>query len=278
MRIGHTGLTWGIPGDVEQAYREVAELGFLGFETFGTTILEWNSKPGGYKTLVDRYGIPTVAAYCTGTWIDPATEQQDFVEVRRIADALKELDGHTLVLQAGSRPDVGYTADQFKRLADALNKVGDYGRSIGLIAGIHPHTQTAVETREDIDAILQLLDAALVGFAPDTGQIAKGGSDILDVMRTYRQYIRHVHLKDWSGKYELDEQDKEIDATGYLNYEPIGNGVLPIPKILDLVPEEVWVTVELDREPQAPHSPYEAAAISRRYLGQILGNRVDWKH
>ena len=47
MKIGHTGITWGIPGDVEQAYRETAELGYLGFETFAKTIQEWNQKPGG---------------------------------------------------------------------------------------------------------------------------------------------------------------------------------------------------------------------------------------
>ena len=28
MNIGHTGITWGIPGDVEQAYRDTAELGY----------------------------------------------------------------------------------------------------------------------------------------------------------------------------------------------------------------------------------------------------------
>lgn len=39
MKIGHTGITWGIPGDVERAYRDVAELGYLGFETFGEIIL-----------------------------------------------------------------------------------------------------------------------------------------------------------------------------------------------------------------------------------------------
>ena len=31
MKIGHTGITWGIPGDVEQAYRDTAELGYQGF-------------------------------------------------------------------------------------------------------------------------------------------------------------------------------------------------------------------------------------------------------
>jgi inosose dehydratase len=279
MKIGHTGITWGIPGDVEQAYRETAELGYLGFETFAQTIVQWDEEPGGYQALVDRYGIPTGAAYCNKTWIAPETAAEEMEAARREADALKGVDGDTVVLQAGLRPDGGYTGDQLRRLAEALNEFGSHCRSIGLTTGLHPHTGTAIETREDIDTILGLLEPGLVGFAPDTGQIAKGGSDILEVMRTYRERITHVHLKDWNGAYDHDAEGKEIDTTGYANYEPVGSGVLPMPELLDFLNEfDCWINVELDGGPHAPRPPREAAAMSRRYLGEILGDRVAWRH
>jgi len=282
MKIGHTGITWGIPGDVEQAYRETAELGYLGFETFAKTIREWDQKPGGYRALVDRYGIPTGAAYCYKEWIDPVTAQADLDAAKGEADALRALpDSSTLVVQGGRRPPTGYTPDQFQRLADALNRLGEYCRSIGLAVGLHPHTGTAIETQADIDTILGLLDPALVGFAPDTGQIAKGGSDIVAMLRTYRDRIVHVHLKDWNGKYERGADGKEIDASGYANYEPIGSGVLPMPAILEmLTPEQGftgWINVELDGTPRAPRPPREAAAMSRQYLGELLGDQVAWR-
>jgi inosose dehydratase len=280
VKIGHTGITWGIPGDVEQAYRDTADLGYLGFETFGRTILEWNERPGGYRALVDRYGIPTGAAYCGRTWIDPATAADEMATARREAEALAELGGATLVLAAGRRPPDGYTPDQFRRLADALNEIGRYCRTLGLTTGLHPHTNTAVETRADIDAIMALLDPAAVGFAPDTGQIAKGGSDILEVMQTYQPRLTHVHLKDWGGSYEHDADGKEIDRTGYVNYEPIGSGVLPMADLLMPLVEsgfDGWVNVELDGTPRAPRPPREAAAMSRRYLGDLLGDRVAWR-
>lgn len=280
LRIGHTGITWGIPGDVEQAYGDTAELGYLGFETFGRTILEWNQKRGGYRALVERYAIPTGAAFCGKTWIDSATARADQDLARREADALKELGGETIVFGTGRRPPSGYTADQFNELADALNEIGSYCRIIGLATGLHPHTGTAVETRADIDTILALLDPSLVGFAPDTGQIAKGGSDILDVLRVYRDHITHIHLKDWGGTFAHDVHGDEIDATGYVNYEPIGNGVLDIPAILALLQEDDfggWINVELDTTPRAPRSARDAAAMSRRYLGQLLGDSVQWR-
>jgi inosose dehydratase len=281
MKIGHTGITWGIPGDVEQAYRDTAELGYLGFETFAKTIQAWNQKPEGYRSLVERFGIPTGAAYCYKEWIDPDEAQKDLESAKREADALRELPGSsTLVVQGGRRPVDGYTPDQFQRLADALNSIGEYCHSIGLAVGLHPHTRTAIETHADIDTILSLVNPSLVGFAPDTGQIAKGGSDILEVLRTYRQRIVHVHLKDWNGKYERDVDGKEIDATGYVNYEPVGNGLLPMLAILEILSSNNfigWINVELDGTPRAPRSPREAAAMSRRYLGKLLGDTVAWR-
>ncbi len=282
MKIGHTGITWGIPGDVEQAYRDTAELGYLGFETFAKTIQEWNQKPGGYRALVERYGIPTGAAYCYKEWIDPATAAAELEAAQREADALCALpDSATLVVQGGRRPATGYTPDQFQRLAAALNRLGEYCQSIGLAVGLHPHTGTAIETQTDMDTILSLLDPALVGFAPDTGQIAKGGSNILDLMRTHRARIVHVHLKDWNGQAARAGDGKEIDASGYVNYEPIGNGVLPMAAILEmLTPEQGftgWINVELDGTARAPRPPRAAAAMSRDYLGQLLGDQVAWK-
>lgn len=280
MKIGHTGITWGIPGDVEQACRDTAELGYLGFETFAQTILNWNEKPGGYRSLIERYGIPTGAAYCHKTWIDPNTAAEELAAARREADALRSVGGQTLVLQAGRRLAGGYSADQFRTLATTLNDFGRYCRERGLLTGLHPHTGTAVETRAEIDTILDLLHPDYVGFAPDTGQIAKGGSDILEVMRTYRGRITHVHLKDWNGRYDKDAEGKEIDTSGYVNYEPVGSGILPIPALLDLLIEDGydgWVNVELDGTRQAPRPPREAAAMSRQYLGRLLGDRVAWR-
>lgn len=279
MKIGHTGITWGIPGDVETAYQETAELGYMSFETFATTILAWNDRPGGYRVLVERYGIPTSAAYCYKEWIDPSKAEQDMDAARREADASREAGASSLVLQGGSRPQGGLDADRMHRLADALNRIGAYCQEIGLVASLHPHTGTAVETRGEIDAILRLTDPALVGFAPDTGQIAKGGSDIVEVLETYQSRISHVHLKDWCGKFERDDTGREIDLTGYVNYEPIGNGVLAMPEILRILAEankDFWVNVELDGTSRAPRTPKEAAAMSRRYLGEVLGNQVAW--
>jgi len=66
-----------------------------------------------------------------------------------------------------------------------------------------------------------------------------------------------------------------------VNYEPIGKGVLPMEELLQILIDasfDGWVNVELDGTPRAPRPPREAAAISRRALGELLGQRVAWRN
>lgn len=285
-RVSHTGITWPgpdgklMPGDVEAAVRDVSELGYMGFETFGSTLLDWEQRPGGFGALLKQHGIQMAGAYCGASWIDPAKTKDDVTGVLKQAKILRSLGGDMIVLQAERIPRGSpYTSGQFKTLADVFSEVGRRCQDLGVRAAIHPHTGTAVETWEDIQTILDLVDTRAVFFAPDTGQIAKGGSDIAKVFETYKDLIKHVHLKDWCGKADYGPDGAEIDHSGYVNYEPVGNGVLPIPKLLEILEGagyDGWLAVELDGTPRAPRPPREAAAMSRRYLGQILGDRVPW--
>jgi hypothetical protein len=52
-----------------------------------------------------------------------------------------------------------------------------------------------------------------------------------------------------------------------------------MPEILEILksaPQDFWTNVELDGTRRAPRSPREAAAMSRNYLGEILGDQVAW--
>ena len=272
-KISHSGITWGPPAHVETAYRDVAAVGYDGFETFSRVILQWRDKPGGWRRLVEECGIPTCAGYCHKTWIQEETAESDYREAAREADAVLEAGGSVLVLQAGPAVAGGYSEEQYRQLGGQLEKIGAYCRRNGMAAALHPHTGTAVETRKDIETILDMTDPDLVGFAPDTAQIAKGGGDVIGLMTRYGERLRHVHLKDWNGRYRFGEDGKEIDESGYVNYTPLGKGIMPIREILHQLDRENytgWITVELDGT-RFSSSPLEAARISYDYLTNLLG-------
>jgi inosose dehydratase len=271
-RIGHTGITWPFtPAGARQAMGELAELGYQGFETFGRTIDEYPGGIEGVRADLDRSGIKLVSAYCSAPLIDPATTQEDIARMADWARKLKQLGGEVVVVGAARRQKERYEADEYRRMAGTLNEVGRRCLDEGVIAAFHPHTGTPVETRDEIDAVMRQVDPSLVFFAPDTGQIQKGGSDTLAVLRDYASLVRHVHLKDFDGGPPGDVEDR----TGYLNYVPVGSGAVDtkgIVALLEGVGFEGWWMVELDGTPQAPRPPKEAAAMSKRYLDGLVAD------
>jgi hypothetical protein len=62
LKIGHTGITWG--NDSEEAIKDVAGLGFYGFETFGNVLEAWEAK-GGLARILDAHKLPLISAYCS---------------------------------------------------------------------------------------------------------------------------------------------------------------------------------------------------------------------
>ena len=276
--IGHTGITWGYTLDcVEPAIRDVAELGYHAFETFGFTIEAYErEQPGAFRALLERYGIPFRSCYCNMSFVDPKDAAKDVEQVLRWAALAKSLGAQTIVLQAaGVRLPEPYT--EYSGMARHFSELGLRQQEMGLIAAIHPHTGTLIETREEIEAVLGAVDPQAVFFAPDTGQIVKGGSDLLPLLRDYRHLIRHVHLKDYvGGPVQRDAAGKEIDPTGYAGYTPIGMGVVDMPGVFALLEEIGFsdlVMVELDGTAAAPRPPREAAALIKQYLQQQLGQR-----
>jgi len=268
FRIGHTGILWGFQKeDAVTAIRDAAELGYLAYETFGQTIEQYKEEPGGFAALLDKYDLPLAAAYCPTTFYDPEDAEEDIANCARWAKLASDLGAETIVLQGGQRKDVPYP--HFEGMAEVFNEIGRQVAKLGLRAAIHPHTGTLIETGEEIDTILGAVDPSLVGFAPDTGQIMKGGSDPVAVLRKHKPQLWHVHLKDYAGGRE----------TGYVGYEAIGQGVVDMPGIFQVLEEadfDGWVMVELDGTPKAPRSPREAAALSKQYLEDLLGDRAAW--
>jgi len=280
-RIGHTTITWAPYFEPEPAVADIADLGFEGVETFGVVLEEYERNRGGFGRVLEEHGIRLASAYLFSSLIDPSVADDDVERNLYWAGLTKDLGGDVVVLGATDRVKPAYTTDEYRGMAATLNEIGARCLELGVKACFHPHTGTPVETREEIDTLLGLIDPEVVFFAPDTGQIQKGGSDALAVVTEYLSMVKHVHLKDFrGGEVRTAEDGGEIDETGFLNYVPLGDGVVDIPAVLALldgVEYDGWVNVELDANEQAPKDGREAAARSKQYLESVLGEEISPK-
>jgi inosose dehydratase len=272
-RIGHTGITWPVE-PIEQVVAEVAGVGYTAFETFALTVEGYPGGPRAFRDLIDRHGLIFPSAYCYASFINPATRKADIARMVSHARTIRAVGGSVAVLGATSNEKPVYGADEYAGMIDTLNEIGRRMLDLGVVATFHPHTGTPVETREQIDRVMGGVDPHYMGFAPDTGQIQKGGSNALEVLRTYLPLVRHVHLKDWvGGVLQRTPDGQEVDRTGYADYVPVGSGVVDVPGIaalLDGAGYDGWWMVELDGSPVAPRPPREAAAMSKRYLDGLI--------
>lgn len=273
LHIGHTGLTWiplgGGPGPrpainpmadpqyVEAAIRDISSLGFYGIELFGNQ-LEAMEAHGGVGALLEKYKLPLISAYCTTNLSEPAARKDGIAKTLEWAKLVKKYNGNVVVVGPNG---VRRTSYDFKAHKDdiltTLNELGKAVTDMGLTPVLHQHTGTCVESRDETYAVMEAVDTSVMKFGPDIGQLQKGGSDPVQVVKDFLPLVQHMHLKDYSGGAE------------YLGYCPLGQGKVNVSAILAMMDGRKTagrVMVELDSPPPQPVPPIEDARIAKAYL------------
>jgi inosose dehydratase len=259
LKIGHTGITWGFkPEDAQAAIRDVAALGYQGYESFGNVLEAWQPKGGLKKVLDDNHRLPLIAAYCDVNLTDPAKRADEVAQAVLWANLIKQAGGVTAVIGPNGVKRASFDfATTKSQIVYALNEICKAVDGAGITPALHPHTGTCIGTRDEIYAVLDAVDTRCMKFGPDVGQLASGGSDPVKVVKDYLPLIRHVHLKDWIG------------GAPWAGYCPLGQGKVDFPGLLALLeqsPDLKTAMVELDPGTNPPYTPLETARISKEYL------------
>src|SRR5260370_15057874 len=91
----------------------------------------------------------------------------------------------------------------------------------GLGVGLDQHPGTVVETRDEVYSVMDSVNPKYMSFAPDVGQLQKGGSDAAQVVKDFAKITNHMHLKDYSNAKHMG------------GYSPLGMGFAAIASILN---------------------------------------------
>jgi inosose dehydratase len=273
LHVGHTGLTWiplggaagpppainpmADPQYVEAAIRDVSALGFYGLELFGNQIEAMEAHGGVGPMLAERH-LPLISAYCSTNLTDAAARGDAIAQTVNWARLVKKYDGKVVVVGPNGVRRTGYDFNAHKdAILTTLNELGKAVTDLGLTAVLHQHTGTCVETRDETYAVMEAVDTRVLKFGPDIGQLQKGGSDPVRVVKDFLPLVEHMHLKDYSG------------GASYLGYCPLGQGKVDIPAILGMMEGRKTaglVMVELDSPPPQPAPAIEDAKIAKAYL------------
>ena len=283
LKIGHTGITWAAPPAprpsaadgapqngrgsggqrridpawIEQIFAEVSGLGFYGLELFSFQIQGMEAN-GGMAQLIEKYKLPLISAYGGPNLLDPAQRQDSIAQSLEWAKLLKKYGGKVVVIGPnGVRRDSYNFKEHKDDIITALNEFGKALTDIGLTGCLHQHTGTCIESRDETYAVMEAVDTRNVKFGPDIGQLQKGGSDPVQVVKDFLPIVNHMHMKDYSG------------GESFLGYCPLGQGKVNIPAILNMMEGRTtagMIMVELDGGPRMPMTAVETATIAKAYL------------
>jgi inosose dehydratase len=271
MRLSYQTITWGgvvghpvgvtsikdlfylANGSTETAVREIAGAGYGGVELFDGNLRQYEDRPDDLRRLLDDAGLSLAAVYSGANFVFPDILEDEFWRIEKAAALAATFGASNLVVGGGAKRAAGTTDADYERLAEGLDRVVDVAERHGLRASYHPHLTTIVEGPAQVDRILSL---SRIGFCPDTGHLAAGGGDPVDLIRRHADRVNHVHLKDFTP-----------DPFGF---HPLGRGTIDFPGVLDALRAadyDGWATVELDEYDGAPD---EAAVESFGYLQSLM--------
>jgi inosose dehydratase len=258
IHIGHTGITWP-NSEIARAITDVGSEGFYGFETFGEVFDKWEEEPGGLGAVLQAHQLPLISAYCAMNLTDSTRRIDEVAKAVRWAKIVKKYGGNVTVIGPNGvdRGSYDFAANKANIVA-SLNDICQAVSDTGLTAVLHQHTGTCVETRDETYAVLETVNTKYVKFGPDIGQLTKGGSDAVQVVKDFLPLVEHMHLKDYNGE--------NPHLAGYC---PLGQGKVNIPAILDLVDKRKlhgMVMVELDNDGKSSLVSLNLVKISKAYL------------
>lgn len=276
IRVACHTITWG-ESNLEAALVEISQLGFGAFETFASVVDTYGNRQDAFSALLAQNNLQLISLYGGGD-MHLADRADAVIEQNvRLATFLAANGADRMVLGPARRTSEGPTEAELAQLARTANEIGRRTKELGVLACLHPHVYTVLESIGEIDTVMSRIDPMVVGLAADTAHFAKGNADVpgaeIELFRRYAEQIKYVHLKDWDPSLP-PEFDGDSLTPVIRDFTELGQGTVDLKGCIDILREadyDGWLTIELD---YTRLTPFESVEISKQYLQQDLGLTV----
>jgi inosose dehydratase len=273
MRVGSAPDSWGVwhADDPRQTpwWRFLDEIALAGYEWVELGPYGYlPSDPKQLEAELARRTLKVAGGTVPGILHEQSRWREDVERARNVAKLTSALGGKFVVFL----PDDCGILDQdgwcrLTRGVDELSTILEQEYNTQLV--FHPHADSHVESQQEIE---QLLADTQVALCLDTGHVAYGRGDNLELIAKYPERIGYVHLK------QVDPLIRdEAKAAGLSFADAVQRGVCPEPpagepsfealaRALEPLGDDLFTIVEQDLFPCAPDVPLPIAQRTRAYL------------
>ena len=274
IKYGYAAITWGT--DIVKAMEDISAVGFRAIQLRGEAFAQFGDKPKALRELLDKHRL-TFAVLSSGNLsIDPAREQEMLTLHTQHAQFVKDAGG--LYLQVIDERPKGrdVVPDDYRRLGRLMTELGKRTGNLGVPLVYHHHMNSTGEKPHEVAAVLDAADKRHVRLLFDVAHYQQGGGDPVPAIRTYRDWIDVVHLKDVRPSPESSGSGRSGGASPY-QFVELGRGRVDLPGVFAALREinyRKWAIVELDRVPDPGRTPKEAAETNKRYLVETMHQTI----
>ena len=275
MKVAYTSWTWIASREpelakrlLEASFRELKYLGYDYVENFAFIRDFYAENPQELVDLQKKYDIKLVNLYGHFRF-----DEEAMIETgKKQLDFLAAVGGKWFNCQNSGFGDEGpperpTNPEMIDTMCRIANKLGEYGKSIGVTLTFHSHYGTCVYSQEDIDYFAKNTNPDHVAFCVDTAHACLAGINSVDLIKQLGKRVQYVHLKDVDTYALSKAQGRDKMGT----FRALGHGTIDFPAVkaaLEEVGYDGVLCVELDRP---PISNYTSAEISRIYIKNVLG-------
>lgn len=166
---------------------------------------------------------------------------------------------------------------EWELLCSGLDRLGKTAKEeYGISLTFHHHMGTVVQNPDEVKRMMDNTNPEYVSLLFDTGHFAYCGADPLEMVKTYADRIRHVHLKDIRPKVVQKVKDNGLSFLEGVRMGAFtipGDGCIdfdPIFEVLEKAGYEGYMVVEAEQDP-AKANPFEYALKARGFIREKTG-------
>src|SRR4030095_16116455 len=173
----------------------VKPAGFAGIESEPLMLGSYYDDPSLLKDLLNQMNLQLGAIAFVCDWANPEETDQERSEAVRVFKYIRSFSEAHLVLCQMPGKDRSNLRQRQENLISCVNAVAARAVDQSLSCSYHPNSPegSVIRIEDDYKILFDGLDSSVVGFAPDTGHIARGAMDVIQILKTYRPLIKHVH-------------------------------------------------------------------------------------
>jgi sugar phosphate isomerase/epimerase len=227
--------------DFESTLRKVAAIGYREVEFAGY----YDRPPSQVKQILNSAGLRSPSTHLS--------RQVIAQDLGRAIESAKVI-GHRYLVLGYLEPEERRSLDDYKELADLLNRAGEECRKAELQLAYHNHDFEFVSTNGQVpyDLLLRSTDRELVKMELDLYWITKA-------MRQPQEYFAQ-----YPGRFELLHL-KDMDSTPKRSFTEIGKGTIDFKRILEQS-RHAGVKHYFVEQDEISGSPFASIKTSYEYL------------